>query len=300
MLYPDFAELVKLQNASAGNLLKNKYNQNFVAPGDYNSLFHGQGLEFDNVRPYIIGDDIRYINWRVTARTNQPHVKTFQAACDRKILLVIDNNHYMRFGTRGTFKSIQVARAAALLAGMGFKNRDRVGGLVFGDIASEIEFFPPTRQKATTWRLFRLLCQPSVKQQQPIALAFALHQLRHNLSTGTLIFLFTDVETIVNTNLDLLATIRAKSDVVLLPVLDPIDSNLPLVNNITCINAASDKVYLRNVTPSMIQKYKQNWQANWYKLQEINKKYKLKMIVLHTNTAVYRSLDDGLKQLRHK
>jgi uncharacterized protein (DUF58 family) len=299
MLYPDFAELIKLQNASTGNLLKNKYNQNSIAPGDYNSLFHGQGIEFDNVRPYIIGDDIRYINWRVTARTKKPHVKTFQAECDRKILLVVDSNHYMRFGTRGTFKSIQVARAAALLAGMGFKNRDRVGGLVFGDLQQEVEFFPPTRHKTTAWKLFKLLCQPSVEQQQPIALAYALNQLRHNLSTGTLIFLFTDVETIVNTNLDLLAAIRAKGDLVLLPVLDPIDSNLPLINHVTCVNNTNNKIYIRNVSPAMERNYSKNWGTNWRKLQEIIKKYKLKMIVLHTNKAVHRSLNDGLKQLRY-
>ena len=71
MLYPDFIELVKLQTASAGNLLKNKYSQSSIAPGDYNSLFHGQGIEFDSVRPYIVGDDVRYINWRVTARTKK-------------------------------------------------------------------------------------------------------------------------------------------------------------------------------------------------------------------------------------
>ena len=205
----------------------------------------------------------------------------------------------MRFGTRGTFKSIQAARAAALLAGTGFKNRDRVGGLVFGDIQREIEFFPPARHKNMMWQLLKLLCQPSVEQPHPIALAFALNQLKYNLSNGTLIFLLTDVDTIINTNLDLLATIKAKGDLVLLPIIDPIDSNLPMVNNITLVNAANNKVYLNNVSQTMSKNYNNQWEANWNKLKNIVKKYQLKMITLHTNKAVYRSLNDGLKKLRH-
>lgn len=299
MLYPNFIELVKLLNASSGNLLKNKYSQKSIAAGDYKSLFHGQGMEFDSVRPYIVGDDIRYIHWRVSARSEKPHVKTFQAECDRKILLVIDSNYYMRFGTRGTFKSIQAARAAAHLAGMSFKNRDRVGGLVFGDIEEEIMYFPPTRHKNTAWRLFKLLCKPCMELQQPIALSFVLHQLRYNLSTGTLIFLLTDVDTIVNTNLDLFAAIKSKCDLVLMPIIDPIDSTLPSVHNVTWFNTNNDQIYIDSISPSMRHNYYQRWQNNWQTLHKIIKKYQLKMIQLHTNKAVYRSINEGMQQLRN-
>lgn len=299
MLVPEFAELVKLQAASAGNLLTNKYSQNSIAPGDYNSLFHGQGIEFDNVRPYIVGDDIRTINWRVTARTKKPHVKTFQAECDRKVLLMIDNNYYMHFGTRGTFKSIQAARAVALLSGMAFKNRDRVGGLVFGNIAEELAFFAPSRQQATIWRLFKLLTQQPVEQQYPIALAYALHQLQYNLATGTLVFLFTDVETIINTNLNLLATIKNKGDLILLPIIDPIDITLPALANITWLNNINNKLYLQQISSTMQDNYHQQWQANWQQLQIIIKKYQLRMIPLYTNQPVYHSLNAGLLKMRY-
>ncbi len=298
MLYPNFSELIKLQAASTGNILKNKYNQNSLTAGDYNSLFRGQGMEFDSVRPYIVGDDIRYIDWRVTARTHKPHIKTFQAECDRKIMLIVDSNSYMRFGTRGTFKSIQAARAVALLAGMGFKNRDRVGGLVFGDIAEGVKFFPPTRQRAAAWSLFKLLCEPNVISKQLITLEFALRQLKH-ISPGTLIFLITDLEAIIATNVQLFAEIKAKGDLILLPIVDPIDSNFPELSNVVCTNNAGLEVNINAVSAATRKKYAELWHAEQNQLKNILKKYKLKLITLKTNQAVHRDLNYGLQQLRN-
>src|SRR5581483_6122219 len=109
MLFPDLKELIKLKTTSGvAKVLQDRANNR--THGDYTSLFHGLGVEFETVRPYVIGDDVRYIDWRVTARSGKPQVKTFRAECDRNVLVIVDANAYMRFGTRGTFKSIQAAR----------------------------------------------------------------------------------------------------------------------------------------------------------------------------------------------
>src|SRR6202789_3352703 len=109
-----------------------------IASGDYTSPCRGQGLAFHEVREYHFGDDIRSIDWRVTARTDKPHVKVFTEERERTVILCVDANAAMRFGTRGTFKSVQAARAAALLGSQARCSNDRVGCLVFGDVAEGI------------------------------------------------------------------------------------------------------------------------------------------------------------------
>src|SRR5271155_4260155 len=106
MLYPDFDELVALRNKAARLSLASARQSMAIASGDYTSPFRGQGLVFHEVREYRFGDDIRSIDWRVTARTGKPHVKVFIEERERTVILCINANASMRFGTRGTFKSV--------------------------------------------------------------------------------------------------------------------------------------------------------------------------------------------------
>lgn len=87
-------------------------------------------MEFDEVRVYHPGDDVRTIDWRVTARTGRPHTKLFQEERERPVLVLVDVRAGMRFGTRDCFKSVLAAKAAAVLAWIGIGGGDRVGGLV--------------------------------------------------------------------------------------------------------------------------------------------------------------------------
>src|SRR5690348_13237596 len=103
MLYPDFDELVSYKNLKVGGAPA-RLSQSLVA-GGYRSSFRGRGLEFDSVREYVPGDDIRNIDWRVTARTGSPHLKIFQEERQRTVFLCVDTHAGMRFGTRKTFKS---------------------------------------------------------------------------------------------------------------------------------------------------------------------------------------------------
>ncbi len=110
-------------------------NQNVVAlqAGNYISKFHGRGIDFEEVRLYQPGDDIRHMDWRVTARTNQPHTKIYREERERPVLLCVDQSHSMHFATRGSFKSVIAANTAAILAWSASLLGDRVGGLVFSE-----------------------------------------------------------------------------------------------------------------------------------------------------------------------
>src|SRR5579862_7094005 len=113
MLYPDFNDLISYKERKLGKLQLARRKVSATATGNHHSPFRGQGLEFDAVREYVPGDDIRNIDWRVTARTGSPHLKVFQEERERHIVLCVDMNATMRFGTRNTFKSVQAARVAA-------------------------------------------------------------------------------------------------------------------------------------------------------------------------------------------
>lgn len=129
--------------------------------GEYHSVFKGQGLEFVEVREYVPGDDVRTIDWNVSARTGATFVKKYVEERELTVLLAVDLSGSQRFGTRGRFKSEMVAEVAATLAMSAVRNNDRVGLLVFTD---RIEaFVPPRKGRRHVLRIIRdlLAFQPA-------------------------------------------------------------------------------------------------------------------------------------------
>lgn len=125
--------------------------------GEYRSAFRGLGMEFEEVRPYVPGDDVRHIDWNVTARTGEPFVKQYREERELTLLLVLDMSGSMRVGTGGrdgrTDKRLQLARIAGALAFAAIRNGDRVGMLAFTDTVEE--FLPPRRARGHAWRVLR-------------------------------------------------------------------------------------------------------------------------------------------------
>ena len=126
------ADLVGLRGRAAGLSLETHRSNRSGRAGTRLSRFRGRGMEYSESRMYLPGDDIRSIDWRVTARTGRVHTKLFQEERDRPVLFVVDLGEQMRFGTRRAFKSVVAAEAASLIAWAAVANGDRVGGLVFG------------------------------------------------------------------------------------------------------------------------------------------------------------------------
>ena len=126
------ADLVGLRPRAAGLSLDACLSSRAGRSGVRVSRLRGRGMEYSESRIYLPGDDIRRIDWRVTARTGRPHTKLFHEERDRPVLFVVDLGDHMRFGTRGAFKSVVAAEAASLLAWAAADNGDRVGGLVLG------------------------------------------------------------------------------------------------------------------------------------------------------------------------
>lgn len=159
------------------------------------SRFRGRGVDYVESRSYQPGDDIRSMDWRVTARSGKPHTKVFQEERERSVLLVLDHAPSMRFGTRVCFKSVQAARAAALIAWSAARGGDRVGALGFGSgVTGEVR---PAGGPRGVLHCLRALVDWDVlaradREPSPAPLSQALERTRRLARPGTLIVLLSD------------------------------------------------------------------------------------------------------------
>jgi uncharacterized protein (DUF58 family) len=162
---------------------------NSIFGGEYQSVFRGQGMEFSEVRAYEAGDDVRSIDWNVTARTGEPYVKKHVEERELTVLLVVDLSGSEQFGTRGRFKAELAAELAAVLALSAIRNSDRVGMLLFSDRVEHV--VPPRKGRRHAMRLIRdvLAFQPQGRGTDiPAALDYAARLLAHR----GIIFLLSD------------------------------------------------------------------------------------------------------------
>lgn len=155
----DVDELIQLRFSTLGlDLWSGSRVQTYLV-GGHHSAFRGRGIDFDESRYYQPGDDIRHMDWRVTARTGHPHTKVFREERERPIFLIVDQGPSMRFGTRVAFKSVIAARTAALFGWTAVNGGDRVGAFIFGvDPDHEIR---PAGGRRGVLRLIRSLAEAS-------------------------------------------------------------------------------------------------------------------------------------------
>lgn len=133
--------------------IRTKHLVNDVMAGEYESAFRGRGMEFEEVREYIPGDDIRTIDWNVTARTGRPHVKLYREERELVVMLMVDLSASGQFGSVQKFKREVAAEVAAVLAYTAIRNNDKVGLLLFTDRVEK--YVPPKKDRSHGWRVIR-------------------------------------------------------------------------------------------------------------------------------------------------
>ncbi len=197
--------------------------------GEYHSVFKGQGLEFVEVREYVPGDDVRTIDWNVSARTGQTFVKKYVEEREMTVLLAVDLSASQRFGTRGRFKSEMVPEVAATLAMSAVRNNDRVGLLAFTDRVEA--FVPPQKGRRHALRILRdlLVFRPSGIGTD---LAGALEHARRVLRSRSIIFLVSDFQLSADSRTRFeraLGGVATRHDVIPVVLADPADAEMPEV-----------------------------------------------------------------------
>ena len=223
-------ELLRLRDSAAGLGFSPQRRVLSTQAGGYVSPYRGRGMEFEEVRAYQPGDDIRNMDWRVTARTGRPHTKLFREERERPVLFLVDLGPSMAFGTRTAFKSVVAARAAALLAWAARDNGDRIGGIVFAGNQHR-ELRPAGRERGMLPFLKALVDMqptggmPAETGNSPWV--EILWRLTSIIRPGSLIFLLSDFRGLPQQAEPLFARLAAHNDVVSILVFDPVEAAAP-------------------------------------------------------------------------
>lgn len=201
-----------------------------VRAGNHLSKLRGRGMDFAEVRNYQAGDEIRHMEWRVTARTGRPHVKLYQEERERPVVIVVDFNPSMYFGTRLAFKSVTAARLAAMIAWTAIKQGDRVGGLFFS--AKEHNEFTPRSRETSILPLLASLSQYTHAEQlinntKPRLLSDALVRLRRVTRPGSILVLISDFYNMDAESEKHLSRLRSNNDVLAYHICDPLELTPP-------------------------------------------------------------------------
>ena len=242
LVYVSTQHLIQLRHVAQTLSLKSA-KVRALQTGQYYSPFRGRGMEFDEVRLYQPGDDVRTLDWRVTARTGKAHTKLFREERERAIYVWVDFRSPMFFATRGVFKSVLAAELASLIAWSAHHQRDRVGGLLFSD--DQHFELKPRGGKTSVLHLLQVLSQMtrnnpdnsserrfSRRSQEELKTTDqagyqALTRLRRVAKPGSLIFLISDFRGFDRQSELILTQISKHNDVVLLFVHDPLEQQLP-------------------------------------------------------------------------
>ena len=190
--------------------------------GLHHSKLRGRGVDFDQVRAYQAGDDVRTIDWRVTARTQEPHTKLFHEERERPVFVVIEQSSRLFFGSQLCLKSVLAAQAAALFGWAALNHNDRIGGLVFSD--HEHHEIKPRRSKQSLLQLLNVLvrsnqqlsCSDGRAPRETFSLA--LRRAREVLRPGSLVVILCDERALNDTAEQQLSLLARHTDLILLPL----------------------------------------------------------------------------------
>ena len=225
----DLAHLRSFEGAARSLSFLPRQPARSVLNGRHASRIRGRGLNFEELRGYLPGDDVRSIDWRVTARTGEPHVRVFTEERDRPALIVVDQRMSMFFGSRLNMKSVTAAEAAALAAFRIGDQGDRVGGILFGD-EGVVEVRPERARRA----LERFLAALAAANQTldpssgttPVALNRIIEAVARVARRAHLILIFSDFDGLDERTKTLLGTLARHNDVLLGLVTDPLAEGL--------------------------------------------------------------------------
>lgn len=300
MLTVELDELLELRHQAHGLGLISSQRVQTPLSGLYASVFRGQGMEFDEVREYRHGDEIRHIDWRVTARMRKPYLKIYREERERNVILCVDTGKHMQFGTRHTFKSIQAARVAALLGWSAHGHGDRVGGLLFGQ--TKPQFFLPNRSQRSFWQLLRRLTHQSQNEQDDIhSLTHAISLLNRSVSGHALLFIIADFSQLpIDVLRKTLTLIHQRHEVVLIAIDDPADSHLPAMGLIRFTALNGQEITIDTDNEQGRRAYQDHWLQQRLALQELAKRLAIDLFNIGTQHDVYQSLLVGLRQRAHQ
>jgi len=217
--------------------IKTRKLSDHIFGGEYHSTFKGKGMTFSEVRQYQFGDDVRAIDWNVTARQNEPYIKVFEEERELTMMMVVDVSGSGLFGTVSLFKKDLITEITATLAFSAIQNNDKVGLLLFSD---QVELFiPPKKGKSHVLRIIRELIEFAPKSQKT-DLSFALKYLGNVLKKKAIVFVLSDF--VSEDYMQSLRIVGKKHDLTGIRVFDPKEAAIPNIGLVSMIDSETGTV----------------------------------------------------------
>ncbi len=287
------AGLIDLSQKSRGLSLKSGMISATQA-GDYQSAFKGRGMEYDESRLYQAGDDIRNIDWRVTARTGQAHTKLFCEERERPVHIWVDFRAPMFFATRGKFKAVIAAELASLFAWTANRQGDRVGGVVFSDnVHHELK---PQRGKSAVLRLIKHMVdhpawqRPNINEDRQQGMLRSLINLRRMTRPGSLVILLSDFRGFDDDSRSHLIRLRQHNELIMIHIYDWLEECLPPAGSYRISNGEQELIFDTN-SKKIVEEH-----SNKFKLHQ---EYLLKTArTCHANFLSCRTEDNPEKIIK--
>lgn len=259
---------------------------NHLFSGEYHSAFKGKGMSFSEVREYVPGDEIRDIDWNVTARTGTPHVKIFEEERELTVMLLIDISNSTQFGSQGMYRRDLILELAAVLAFSANSNNDKVGLILFTD---KIELFiTPKKGRKHSLRLIREIIhtQPT---SQATNVAVALDYLNKVLKKKAICFLISDF---LDLNFESqLKPASRRHDLIALWCTDPLEEELPDAGLLVFEDAETgQKKWVDTSDPQVRKTYKINASLRQTNIKALFRKNKAGIIVIPPNDGYQKQL----------
>ncbi len=262
--------------------------------GAYQSAFRGRGMEFAESRVYQAGDDVKNIDWRVTARTGKTHTKLFQEERERPINLLVDMRDMMQFGTRTRFKAHLAAEIAAQLAWVGHDGGDRVGGQIMTRAnvgGREIRDFRSARTRRAILRFLEALAGETRLQTTPhvlsegrqATLTEGIYRLRKTTRPGALVFIVSDFYDFDKAASQEMTRLAAHSHVTLIQINDPMDKCLPAKAGLISDGVAM--LALSALSQQQLDSYSAAYQARQRLLSQTCRQQGMVLHQLHTSDS---------------
>lgn len=297
-VYTDLRALVRLKYTAQGFSYLPGQPQRSLLSGRWRSKLRGRGLDFDELRHYQPGDDIRNMDWRVTNRTGKPHVRAYTEERDRPVVAVVDQRQPMFFGSRVKMKSVVAAEVAAITAWRVLAVGDRIGAILFND-SDTVEARPTRSDKRTLEWLGRLTAMNHVLSaaashaSDADALTRSLHALERSIGHDHLVVVVSDFYGWNSKTLAAIQRIALHNDVVCALIYDPLERDISQANNLV----VSDGRYQLQIDPShrgLGEKFEASFASSLARVQADLRRHRVPVLQIDTVRPVGEQMRDQL------
>ena len=263
-----------------------------IFAGEYHSAFKGKGMAFSEVREYQFGDDIRNIDWNVTARFNHPYIKIFEEERELTVMLLVDISGSREFGSHSLLKKNMITEICAVLSFSAINNNDKIGVILFSDKVEK--FIPPKKGRQHILRIIRELIdfQP---ESRGTNIAEALRYLTNYSKKRTTAFLLSDF--IDDNYEDALKIASKKHDLIALRIFDDRETELPPIGLVRMKDAESGKqIWVNTNNRNVRKKYNQHYRNQEEKINQLLMKYGVDSATVATHEDYVKPLMNLFKK----